>query len=110
MGLKLTLIPQMDTMSGRMLAFVRLPLRTQDRDLFRKIEQIAHPFTDGVDWYSDGGLEPRDDDPYGTPLTFALASDLARCLEAADLCRTDPAVRAFINAMPPDWRVVLWWC
>lgn len=110
MGLNLTLIPQMDTLGGRILAFVRLPLLTQDRDLFRQIEQIAHPFLDGVDWYGDSGLESVNTDPYGTPLTYAIAADLAKCLDPADLRRMDPAVRAFINEMPPDWRVVLWWC
>lgn len=113
MGLNLTLIPQTETagtIPGPWLAFARLPLRTQNRELFQRIERIAHPFTDGVWWYGDEGLKQFSTDPYDTPLTYVLARDLKVELECADMVGTDAAIRAFVAAMPPDWRVVLWWC
>jgi hypothetical protein len=62
-----------------------------------------------VQWYEDEGLKEWKEDPYGQPLTFMLAHTIARHLSAASLHGFDAATLAYLNALPPETRVVLWW-
>lgn len=56
-----------------------------------------------VHWYGDGGLEQRDRDPYGSPLCWVRAGDLA----TVDL--NDAGANAVVAACHPDNLILLWW-
>lgn len=110
MSLNLELIIDRHGLPGRILAHTCLPLRWQDYDAFDLIKAEAVPLVDGVQRYEDDqGLTDWDTDPYEEPLTFLPAHTIARHLSKAPLRGWDAAVLAFLNALPPATRVVLWW-
>lgn len=96
-------------LSGPLLCHERLSLSHQDYELFDRIKADAVPMTEGVQWYGDEGIEDEKTDPYDAPLTWMPAHTLSRHLKDAPLTGYDAAVRAFIAALPPDTKVVLWW-
>lgn len=109
MSVHLTLVFDQYGLAGRIPAYTRMSLEWQDYDAFDRIKAEAVPLSNGIDWYDDDGLEERRDDQYGEPLTFLPAHAVARHLSAAPLRCWDAAVLAFVKALPPDSRVVLWW-
>jgi hypothetical protein len=62
-----------------------------------------------VGLYEDQGLVYVDADRYGQALTFTTPADL-RNLRPTDDSAWNRAVLAFLRALPPDARVVLYWC
>lgn len=109
MSVNLTLAFDRHRLNGALLAHERIGLNWQDYDLFKLIAAEATPITEGVDWYEDEGIKRRFTDPYGDMLTYVTAHALGRHLSGVRLAGWDAAVLAFINALPPDTRVVLWW-
>lgn len=96
---------------GPILCAERHRLDWQNYDAFTLIKSEAIPLTCGVDWYDDDGIETRHTDPYGNSLTFMTAHTITRHLAWAILPTAyDKAVLAFVSALPPETRVVLWWC
>ena len=94
---------------GSVLCFERHRLDWQDYEAFDHIKAEAIPMPEGVHWYDDDGLQARNDDPYGNPLTWMPAHSLARHLACAPLRGWDMATLAFLKAIPPETKVVLWW-
>lgn len=92
------------------LCYERHRLGWQDSEAFDRLKADAVPLRDGVQWYGDEGLEERKEDPYGQPLTFMSAHTIARHLGAAPLRGFDAATLAYVKALPPETRVILWWC
>jgi hypothetical protein len=90
-----------------------------DRDLglFGQLSQEASPclvqvLPEGlkVGRYEDAGLAFTDMDRYGKPLTFTTSSTLQKLRVPENLAPWNRAILAFLFALPPDSRVVLYWC
>lgn len=109
MSTNLTLAFDRYGFKGPILCFERHRLDWQDYEAFDRIKDEAVPLTDGVQWYGDEGLEAIKEDHYGVPLTFMPAHSIARHLSAAPLRGFDAATLAYLKALPPETRVVLWW-
>jgi hypothetical protein len=71
---------------------------------------LVHPLPSGlkIGHYEDQGLRYDDVDRYGKPLTFTTSADLRRLRLPDDLAPWNLAVLAFLLAMPPDVRLVLY--
>lgn len=91
------------------LCFERHRLDWTSDGLFERMKLEAIPLPNGADWYCDQGLEHYKEDPYGDPLTWLTAHTLVRLLSAVPLHGWDMATLAFLKALPPSTRVVLWW-
>ena len=109
MSVNLTLAVDRYGFNGPILCYERHRLDWQDYEAFDRIKAEAVPLTDGVQWYEDDGLKAWGEDPYGKPLTFMSAHSIARHLSAAPLRGFDAATLAYLKALPPETRVVLWW-
>jgi hypothetical protein len=90
-----------------------------DRDprLLGQLEALASPclvraLPDGlkVGHYEDEGLTYTTTDRYGHPLTYTTPTDLRRLRVPEDIAPWNHAVLAFLLALPPDFRIVLFWC
>jgi hypothetical protein len=92
-----------------LLAFERMRLDWQDYEAFDRLKADAIPFQNGVDWYDDDGLRHTTTDDYGDTLTYVAAHTLTKHLSVVQLRGWDAAVLAFLKALPPDTKVVLWW-
>jgi hypothetical protein len=62
-----------------------------------------------LQWYGDDGIATTATDPYGKPLHYVFAGDLARVKLPASTGAWNKAVFAMICAMPRDTKVVLYW-
>ena len=94
------------------LVYTRLSLFHQDYELFDALKAAAAPLPVAVGWYEDEGLRYRRDDQYGEPLTFLTAHQFLRIWntrKAARLDDWDESCIAFIRAMRPDRKLVLFW-
>jgi hypothetical protein len=60
--------------------------------------------------YDDEGLKFYAVDRYGRPLTFTTPSDLQNLHAPDDLSPWNRAVLSFLLTLPPDTRLVLYWC
>jgi hypothetical protein len=94
---------------GSLHAFDRLRLDFQNYEAFDRLKAEAVPLNDGVDWYEYEGLRHRATDDYDQPITYLAAHTLARHLAAEPLVGWDQAVLNFLQTLPPDTKVVLWW-
>jgi len=92
-----------------LLAFERMRLDWQNYDAFDRLKADAIPLPIGVDWYDDEGLRHSTTDEYGAPLTYVSAHTLANHLSSAPLRGWDAAALAFLKALPPDTKIILWW-
>ncbi len=110
MGLDLTLVFHRLDILPDILAYDRLAL-WRSQDLFREIKDIpSQPLEMRFTWYEDDGLVERTTDPYGAPLRWCWASDLAKLEITQDMHPWNAAVLAFVRALPPELKIVLWWC
>jgi hypothetical protein len=71
---------------------------------------LPMPFGLKVGHYEDGGLRWDDKDRYGESLTFTTAEMLRNLPTIDDLCEWNQAILAFLLNLPPDQRIVLYWC
>jgi hypothetical protein len=60
--------------------------------------------------FTDTGLTFEDVDRYGQPLTFTTPADLRQLRLPPDVAPWNRAVLAFLLALPPEARLVLYWC
>lgn len=90
-----------------------------DRDprllsLFSKDAQpcLVRPLPTGVKvgHYEDDGLKFDEKDRYGQPLTFTTPEQLEPLRHVEDIAEWNRAVLAFLLALPPGTRIVLFWC
>lgn len=109
MSRNLTLAFDRYGIKGAITCYERQRLDWQDCEAFDAIAAEAVPLPDGVMWYEDDGVAYRTEDMYGKTLTFMSSHTIARHLSGVTLGRYDAAVLAFLKALPPDTRVVLWW-
>ena len=117
MGIDLTIAPQRyitphDEFTTWFLAFDRISF---DRDyiLFdniRKLKPHLLPESTTFQWYGDDGLKEIEKDAYGDTLTYVNADDLAKAFtETPNLSYKNKAIKAYIEALPPSHKIVLWW-
>ena len=109
MSVNLTIAIDRYGLPGSPLAYERLRLDWQDRELFARIIADSEVLGCGVYWYGDKGSSLEQTDAYGVPLRYIPAGALAAYLDAIPLRGADAAVLAFLKALPWDMRVILWW-
>jgi len=115
MGVSLTL--GFDTYEfglGSILVYSRLGLHLQDHDLFDALKEAATPLGQPIDWYDeDSGLrEAITTDSYDRPLTFVTAHQFLKIWDARPaktLHDWDRSCLAFVRALRPDRKIILWW-
>ena len=111
MGLDLTLSPI--TLSGTpWLAYDRLRL-SRNYELFDAIKALPSnelPPDTTVEWYEDNGIERQTADMYGEPLRYIQAGEFRNLV--FDCRKTEQwnvAVIRFLQELPRETPVVLWW-
>lgn len=112
MSLDLTLaVEEWPSFGRKFLAYNRVSVGFQDYKVFHKIRDDAETLPEEVLWYDDEGLQTTREDKYGVALTFITAGKLAKHLQyTKQLGRGGAtAVAAYIAALPPETRVLLWW-
>jgi len=62
-----------------------------------------------VQVYGDEGIERTREDPYGTELTFVYAQQLKKLKLPDDASPKNRAVKAFVDALPEDTPIILYW-
>lgn len=62
-----------------------------------------------VEHYSEEGIERTREDGYGTVLTFVYAQQLEKLKVPDDASPKNKAIKAFIDALPNDTPIILWW-
>jgi hypothetical protein len=102
---------------GEILPTARLRF---DRDgrLFAQLDRqatpaLVRPLPEGlrVGIYEDQGLNFKDTDRYGNPLTFTTSADFRGLrIPEDELAPWNRAIVAFLLALPPDFKIVLYWC
>lgn len=118
MGIDLTLVIDRHGQAFNMrwfLGYDRLSV-PRDYNLFDHIKELPLqplPPTVKFDWYGDEGCKERKADPYGKPLTWVSAGDLApvfqRWYKDTDWSQ-GAAIAGFLVGLPPSRPIVLWWC
>jgi len=110
MDLDLTLLPHKHHhLSGVPLLCESLRL-DRDYDLFGRLRACPSREAIPVDVHTDDGWRRTTTDPYGDPVRYALAGDLAAVLPAdVSTSPWNDAVIAFVRALPADVPVYLWW-
>jgi hypothetical protein len=73
---------------------------------------VVHPLPPDlrVGCYEDEGLGFKQVDRYGQPLTYTTPADLEKLNIPDGLSPWNSAVLAFLQALPKDARIVLYWC
>ncbi len=73
---------------------------------------LVHPLPDGLKagHYEDEGLKFDEVDRYGKPLTFTTPADLQNLRLSDDVGPWNRAVLTFLLALPPETRLILYWC
>ena len=61
-----------------------------------------------VEVYEDRGIKPRRTDSYGAPLRWVAAGELAK-VKTDETSPWNKAVFAFIQALPPETEIVIYW-
>lgn len=89
----------------------------RDERLFAQLARdaapcLVQPLPAGlkVGSYEDAGLTYTDADRYGNSLTFTTPAVLRDLQVPDDVCDWNRAILAFLLALPPDARIVLYWC
>jgi hypothetical protein len=49
-------------------------------------------------------------DAYSIPLTWTLASEFSQLRIPEDISKKNKAILEFLEALPPDYMVILYWC
>lgn len=63
-----------------------------------------------VETYEEEGVRRTRTDNYGTELTFVYAQQLKRLKMPGDASPKNKAVKAFVDALPNETPIILWWC
>ncbi|MHA6823961.1 hypothetical protein ACQUKI_20855 [Ralstonia pseudosolanacearum] len=111
MSLSLTLVfDKYERSHDPVIASNRLKFEGHANHLQEVLQPVTLPLPAGVEWLSeDAGLKLFKTDPYGDELTFVSAGLLAPRLHDTVQGVWGKAVAAFVQALPPETRVVLWW-
>lgn len=122
MGLDLTILPLRNARQlgdSSVLCYDRLCF-IQDYAIFCQLKDFGHgneptisthpiPPQMWVDLYEDDGIKSRRDDKYETELTFVYAQQLKKLEVAKDASPKNRAIKAFIDALPDDTPIILYW-
>ncbi|MDP3934965.1 MAG: hypothetical protein Q8Q46_02005 [Candidatus Giovannonibacteria bacterium] len=71
----------------------------------------AHPIPPQM-WvrtYEDEGIEKTREDKYGDELVFVYAQQLKKLKMPDDASPKNKAIKAFVNALPDDTPIILYW-
>lgn len=73
---------------------------------------LVRPLPEGltVGCYEDAGLRFTDTDRYGNRLSWLTPEELRRLAVPDDTAPWNRAILAFLLALPPGDRIVLYWC
>jgi hypothetical protein len=73
---------------------------------------LVHPLPEGlkVGHYEEDGLRYEETDRHGDPLTFTTPAELQHLRVPDEISPWNQAVLAFLLALPPGARVILYWC
>lgn len=73
---------------------------------------LVSPLPDGLSVanHDDDGLRYVSADANGRPLTYTTSYELRRLRVPADTVPWNRAILAFLLTLPPDTRIVLFWC
>jgi len=73
---------------------------------------LVHHLPEGlkVGHYEDEGLRFDEVDQYGEPLTYTTPARLQALRTIEDMSEWNKATIAFLLALPPNTRIVLYWC
>lgn len=99
---------------GWFLGYDRMSV-PRDYELFSLISEAGTnplPPTVKFEWYGDEGLEAKTEDPYGDPLRWIVAGELARVFEKHFGERGyghGVAIMHYLSHLPPDTPVILFW-
>jgi hypothetical protein len=100
-------------------AAIRLDRDPRLLSLFSKSADpcIVQPIPEGmkIGHFEDGGLQYDDKDRHGNPLTFTTSEQVARLAEKVrsnidEISQWNRAALAFIASLPPETKVILYWC
>jgi hypothetical protein len=101
---------------GEMLSTAKLRF-DRDSRLFGQLDRqaspcLVRPLPEGlqVGSYQEDGLTYSATDRSGQPLTFTTPADLVHLRIPEELAPWNRAILAFLLALPPDTRIVLYWC
>jgi hypothetical protein len=117
MGADLTLIPVaqvspdgLTNALGAVLGDTRISL-IRDLDLFDAWDKLIPKFRFELPLFhfEDEGLKETNIDACGTPLFFAYASDMVDASRVFKLCKWNKAAIAFLAALPPAAKIILYW-
>lgn len=98
--------------SEPILAFTRMRMDWVSDEWYARVRSLSIQLQKPIQYYDDGGLEDRFDDEYGKPLESIAAYHLKRCMSELpldELSRWDCAIKCFVDALPDDMRIVLFW-
>jgi hypothetical protein len=111
MALNLTLIfDRFSQRGGPILSTNKLAFDYVQASLADELHPFSVPLSEPVHWLEDGSdSSPRKTDMYGDPLHFVSATHLVPKLAVIAKTPWEKAVVAFVGALPPDARVILWW-
>jgi hypothetical protein len=73
---------------------------------------VVRPLPDGLKIVHEeqDGLKQDDKDRYGEPLTFTTSELLDELPAIEDISQWNRAVLAFLFSLPPETKIVLYWC
>ena len=112
MGLDLTLLPHKHHHTGGVPLLCESLRLDRDYGLFGKLRACPSREAGALEVRCDSGWRTTQTDPYGDPIRYALAGDLAAVLvdvSSADVSPWNFAALAFLRALPADVPVYLWW-
>lgn len=93
---------------GDWLCVIRLPL-CRDYEAWERVDKLDSVPVAACLYYEDGGLTERTTDPYGSGLRHVTAGPLADALDSSDAGHHTRAAVAYLRALRPTCRVLLWW-
>lgn len=73
---------------------------------------VVEQLPDGlkVSLHTDDGLKLTEKDSYGQPLTFTTSDKLKTLPAIEEIGEWNRAALAFLLTLPPDTKIVLYWC
>jgi len=114
MGVDLSIVPERYRSSERraVLGYDRLEIQGRYYDFWESLLEAAVVLDEGMYTYNDEGCVKVFCDPYGTKLTWIKAGTFIRLWAIqntrCDLGVWDKAVFKFVEALPDDTRLILW--
>ncbi len=124
MGLDLTLLPLRDASSigeKSVLCYDRLDFdrdyrifnqicpESGDTSVKRTVDPLPIPPQMWVETYEGEGIRRTREDKYGTNLTFIYAQKLKKLKLTPDATPKNKAIKAFVDALPDDIPIILFW-